>query len=89
MDNISRYCLLAYLRANPNMTYEKIVQFIESMQPMEIDGAHSRTFTNCKVAFWPYEQKEFLLEALPSLNPGDHLEFTQCELTVWPPDSMG
>lgn len=39
MDSISRYCLLAYLKANPDMTYEDIVEFIEGMQPMEVDGA--------------------------------------------------
>jgi hypothetical protein len=37
MDSISRGCLLAYLRANPGMSYEEIVQFIEGMQPMEVE----------------------------------------------------
>ena len=45
MDNISRYCLLAYLRANPDMSHEEIVQFIEGMQPVEVDGAGPTAIT--------------------------------------------
>lgn len=45
MDSISRYCLLAYLKANPDMTYKEIVQFIERMQPMEVDGGSPTAIT--------------------------------------------
>lgn len=53
MDSISRYCLLAYLKANPDMTYGEIVQFIESMQPMEVDNVQPYSIHNPYVARGP------------------------------------
>lgn len=45
MDSISRYCLLAYLRANPDMSHGEVVQFIEGMQPMEVDVYYPQPMT--------------------------------------------
>lgn len=70
MDSISRGCLLAYLKANPDMTYRDIIEFIEGMQPMEVDGAGPIGLSGVI-----REQEGQLSEALASGNT---------EYSLWP-----
>lgn len=93
MDSISRGCLLAYLIANPDMTYREIVEFIEKMQPMEIDGTSPSIKWKLGKLTEDLSQEEQgkILHQLSSLRPGDHLRLSGYEVSLYPlwPASMG